>query len=506
MAFSRTENTVRNTMAAYMLQVVSMIARFISQTIFISLLGKQYAGVAGVFSDILQMLAASELGIGAAVLFSLYRPIKNEDHSKVAAYMLLLKKVYHIIAIAIMGGGIILLPFLRYIVKDVPDIKENIYIVFLLFVAKTALSYLFHYRAVLFEAYQYKRVQSYINCTVTVVVIAIQTIVLYLTRQYYLFLLLDIIGVGLSNCILAVIYSKQYPFIKKEKRELSKEEKSGVWKNVGNLSLYRIATIALNATDSVIVSSMLGTEVVGALSGYRMLINYVSGFAGQFLHSALPSIGDAAVSETKEYNFLLFKRLSFCLYAITCVTATCLFALLSPFVQWWLGADYVAPIGVVCTLVMNYYTSMMMIVNTSFRNVYGLFNEKPFSPLYMAILNISLSIALGKCWGLIGIFAATSISRLLTLLWIDPWLLYKNIYRVPMRNYWKETLKELLLLTLSCTLTYLCVCCLPDGFVFLFIRLSIALTISCITVWLAYRKSDEISYSIKKVKKLFKRS
>lgn len=506
MAFSRTENTVRNTMAAYMLQIVSMIARFVSQTIFIYLLGKQYTGVAGVFSDILQMLAASELGIGAAVLFSLYRPIKEGNNSKVAAYMLLLKKVYHIIAIVIMGGGIILLPFLQYIVKDVPDIKENIYIVFMLYVAKTALSYLFHYRAVLFEAYQYKRIQSYINCIVTVFVIAVQTIVLWLTRQYYSFLILDIAGVLLSNCLLAVTYSKQYPFIKNEKEELLKEEKTQVWKDVGNLSLYRVATIALNATDSVIISSMLGTEVVGALYGYRMLINYVSGFAGQFLHSALPSIGDASVSETTERNFLLYKRLSFGLYAITCVTATCLFVLLSPFVQWWLGAGYVATTGVVCTLVINYYTSMMMIVNTSFRNVYGLFNKKPFSPLYMAIINISLSIVLGKFWGLIGIFAATSISRVLTLFWIDPWLLYKNIYHVPMRDYWKETIKELLLATLSCALTYLCVDHLPNGFAFLFIRLLIALAISCITIWLVYRKTDEISYLLKKVKKIVKRS
>lgn len=502
MELSRTENAVRNTLAAFLLQIVTMMARFVSQTIFIQLLGKQYAGVAGVFSDILQMLAASELGIGAAVLFSLYQPIKDNDYSKISSYMSLLKRVYHIVSIVIMGGGIILLPFLRYIVKDVPDIKEDIRVIFMLFVIKTALSYLFHYRAVLFEAYQYKRIQSLINCISSIVIICIQVVILYLTRQYYTFLFLEIAGVLLSNFVLAVKYDRKYSFIKKEKAKLSGEEMGQVWKNVGNLSLYRVATISLNATDSIIISSMLGTAIVGLLSGYRMLTNYVFSFSGQFLHSSLPGIGNATVSETTEHNYLIYKRLSFVLFVITCITSTCLFVSLSPFVKWWLGEDFVVPTGVVAVLVMNYFTSMMMIVNTSFRNVYGLFNRKPMAPVCMAVTNIVLSIFLGKLFGLIGIFAATSISRMATLLWVDPWLLYKNVYNISMKEYWIEFVKKVILVITSCALTYLCTDCIWGFRANFVLRLAIALLISALIIRITYSKSEEYGYFIKKAKKL----
>ncbi|MDD6036537.1 MAG: hypothetical protein PUC30_10165 [Lachnospiraceae bacterium] len=501
MTLSRTENTLRNTAAAMLLQFVSMLARFVTQTVFVYTLGKQYTGVAGVFSDLLHMLSAMELGIGTAVLFSLYQPIRQQNKEMICAYITLLKKVYRVVAVAIIVLGVVMLPFLPYIVKDIPDIRENIYLIFLLFVLKTAFSYLFQYRGILFEAYQQKRVLSLLSCIVTVTVTAVQVVGLVITRQYLLFLLLDIAGVILRNLLVMWAYRRRYPFLANRSADLSREEKSLVWKNVGSLSLYRVSTIALVGTDSVIISSLLGTPMVGILSGYRMIVNYVSDFAGQFFHSALPSVGNAVVAESAEHNYLIYRRLSFALYTITSVTATCLFVLLTPFVFLWLGEEYCLSVPVVASLVLNYYTSMMMIANTSFRNAYGLFSKRPEAPLVMTLLNIVFSIMLGKICGVFGILLATSVARLMTLLWVDPMLIYRYAFHTQLKSYSKEFGIRFVMTFCSCMLAYAFTYRLPYRFGMLFVRLFVAIVTSSALLWLRYRRTEEYAFVMNQISK-----
>ncbi|MGN0505292.1 MAG: lipopolysaccharide biosynthesis protein [Lachnospiraceae bacterium] len=505
MALSRTENTLRNTAAAMLMQLVSMLARFVTQTVFIYTLGKQYTGVSGVFSDLLHMLSATELGIGTAVLFSLYQPVRQQNREKICAYMALLKKVYHVIAVVIILLGAAMLPFLPYIIKDVPDIRESIRLIFLLFVLKTSLSYLFQYRGILFEACQQKRSLSLLSSAVTVTVTAFQVVVLVFTRQYLLFLLTDIAGVLLKNALVVLVYHRKFPFMVNRSEALSKEERNLVWKNVGSLSLYRVSNIILVGTDSVIISSLLGTPMVGILSGYRMIVNYISDFAGQLFHSALPSVGNAVVAESPEHNYFIYRRLSFALYTITCITATCLFVLLAPFVYLWLGEEYCLPVPVVASLVLNYYTAMMMIANTSFRNAYGLFSKRPEAPVAMALLNIVISIILGRRFGVFGILLATSIARLLTLLWIDPMLIYRYAFHVEWKGYWREFGIRIVMTSCSCMLAFIFTFRLPYRFSMLFVRLFIAAAVSSFLIWLNYRKTAEYAYAIKTVKRLIRK-
>lgn len=503
---SRTENTLRNTAAAIILQLVLVITRFSTQTVFIYVLGKQYTGVAGVFSDVLLMLSMAELGIGAAVLFSLYQPISQKNEEKIYAYIILLKKVYRILALVVLLIGLLLLPFLSYIIKDIPDIKENIKLIFILLIMKASCSYLLSYRTILFEAYQQKRIVSFLSCGVTIFITILQIMVLLLTRQYLLFLFIDIVGVILKNSCIMMISHRKYPMKLHEKQIfLSKEERNQVWKNVGSLSIYRISKIVLNGTDSVIISIMFGTPLVSHLVAYRTIINYIMDFAGQFFYSALPSVGNAVITETSEHNFKLFRHFRFALFVITCITGTCLFTMLTPFVKIWLGEDYSFHISVVAALVLNYYTSMMMIVNTSFRNGYGLYTKGVFSPVIMTLINIVLSLLFGRYFGVFGILIATSISRFSTQLWVDPVLLYKYAFHKKMNGDWKNFIIMLFVMTFCCTLSWGLTSKLSNSIGMLLIRFMVAVVVSSVTLCGVYGKKEEFIYTVAVVKKLSKK-
>ena len=79
---SRTTNSIKNIIFSLAFQLVTLILSFVNRTVFIWILGVNYLGISGLFSDILSMLSLADLGIGASLVFSLYKPIADKDYEK----------------------------------------------------------------------------------------------------------------------------------------------------------------------------------------------------------------------------------------------------------------------------------------------------------------------------------------------------------------------------------------------------------------------------------------
>lgn len=60
------------------------------------------------------MLSLSELGIGSALVFNMYKPIANGEKEKVCALLKAYRDIYRIIGIVISVIGILLIPFYHY--------------------------------------------------------------------------------------------------------------------------------------------------------------------------------------------------------------------------------------------------------------------------------------------------------------------------------------------------------------------------------------------------------
>ena len=87
MGLSRTENASRNIFWGVLNKVVTLVVPFITRTVMIYTMGMQYVGLGSLFSSILQVLSFAELGIGSALVFSMYKPKAEGDNSKVSALL-----------------------------------------------------------------------------------------------------------------------------------------------------------------------------------------------------------------------------------------------------------------------------------------------------------------------------------------------------------------------------------------------------------------------------------
>ena len=149
----RSENSIKSVITATITNIFTIIIGFITQSIFVKILGKEYLGINGLYTNILSMLAIAELGFGSAIIVNLYKPVAKGNIEKIKTLMYFYKIIYRIVAAIVAALGIILIPFLKYIVGDI-SININLQFIFILYLADTVISYLLTYKRAILQSNQ----------------------------------------------------------------------------------------------------------------------------------------------------------------------------------------------------------------------------------------------------------------------------------------------------------------------------------------------------------------
>ena len=436
MANSRTKNTLLNAAGGIVVKLSSMLTAFIVRSVFLYVLGIEYAGVSSVFTDVLTVLSFAELGIGTAITYALYKPIAEHDEQTIAKYMSAYKRIYTTIACVILCIGLCLIPFLNFIITDAPDIVEDLRLIYLLYLLNTSVSYLLIYKTTFLTAAQKDYLVSKYKVIVSLVKAVVECCILLIFKNFIADLLVSIAFHFIQNYVVAKVAEREYPILKQKSQEkLSDAEKKKISKDVRALALYKVSGTVLNGTDSIITSSFLGTANAGILGNYNLIQNQVYSFVMQLFTATSASIGNLAATSDEEHQYNVFQQMLFVCFWIYCFCATSLWTLFNPFmIVWQHGKHLFAPIVVAC-LVTEFYIRGMLSPITQFRTSNGLFIQGKYRPVIMAVINIFVSIVLAKLIGMAGIILGTIISRASTQLWYDPWLIYKNVFKRPVKTY-----------------------------------------------------------------------
>ena len=125
----------------------------------------------------------------------------------------------------------------------------------------------------------------------------------------------------------------------------------------------------------------------------------------------------------------------------------------------------------------------------------------------MAILNIAISIVLAKWIGIAGIFWGTVISRAVTQLWYDPWLIYKKVFSVNVLRYLKTYLLYGLVNVLCCILTstLLNVIVTQEGILKLIVGAVLCLVIPNLVIIALYHRTENYKATINVIKNMLKK-
>lgn len=436
---SRKKNVITNMFVGTLFQFVSLLIGFVNRTFFIKLLTEEYLGVNSLFTNILTILSFAELGIGNAIVFNLYKPLANDDEKQVNLLLKFYRDTYSLIGIVILIAGLILVPFLPHLIESMPNIKENIYLIYVLFLLDTVVSYFFTYRMAIIQADQKNYIIVRVVQSFKIVLVIIQIIQLYFTHDYYLYIILQLLNTIITYNYLAYKSKKMYPYtVKLPKENLPKKEARSIFKNVRALFINKVGSVVLNGTDSIIISKYLGLALLGLYSNYYLIINAMAQILSQVFNSFTASIGNLIAVDSQGKSKKVFDQLFYFVCFVYCVISICLYLLFNDFITIWIGEKYLLSDIVVFAIVLHFYINGTQFAAFTYRQTSGLFLQYRYNPLFASSLNIFLSIFLAKYIGLSGVFFATTISRLSTAGWIDALVIYREVFHDDVWTYYRK--------------------------------------------------------------------
>lgn len=442
MTEGRIKNSVRNISYRLVSQVASIILKFVSRTIFIYILGVEYLGINGLFSEILQMLSLADLGFGTAMVYSMYKPLAEHDEKRLIQLVALYKKIYTIIAISITVIGISLVPFLKYLVnmdKDIPYL--NVY--YLLYLANTVSSYLVVYKTCILNADQKNYLISKYNTIFNFISLIVTSAFLLLTHNFMIYLIVQVAVTYANNFYVSHIAEKQYPYINDKVEKLSKEEGKQIFQNVKSVFIYKVANTLVGSTDNTLISVLIGTIAVGFYSNYCMIVNNITLFINIIFSSVTASIGNMVVEENKKKNYDVYCLMQFMSFLMSSVAITVTYLVINDLINVWLGEKFVLEQLVSFAIVLNMYFSVVLMPIWSYREATGMYLQTKYVMVATAVVNLVVSVILGKMIGLAGILFATSIARISTYFWYEPKLLFKQFFGKKVWNYYKDIIKNI---------------------------------------------------------------
>lgn len=435
---SRLENTGKNFIYSFLSTILTAVTSFVSRTVFIHTVGVSYLGANSLFTNILSMLSLTELGLSSAIGFSLYAPLARKDTATIKSLMRFYKIAYRIIALVITVLGLILIPFLDFLIKDPGDIR-HVPFIYIVFLFNTVVSYLFTYKTTLLTADQKGYVMTNMTMAINVITVAIQTIVLLVWKNYFMYLILGaVINTAQWFFINRRIYAL-YPYLRDtDVRPLADRERRTIATNVKAMVFHKFGELCINQTDNLIISSFISIAAVGIYNNYYMIINIINRFAQSIFNAATASLGNLIATESYEKQYEVFKRYNFLGFWIFGWTGLCLYVLLTPFVKLWLGDDFLIDSLTLGLVMVNYYLVGMRVTVGNVKMAAGLYVQDQWAPIVQAIINLVVSIVAAMQMGLPGVFLGTVVSSICVPCWYRPLVVYKYAFHKPVWEYFSR--------------------------------------------------------------------
>ncbi len=448
---SRTEYSARNTTVAIIGRISAILTGFITRIIFTHTLSTDYVGINGLFTDILNVLALSELGIGTAITYALYKPIAQKDIEKQKSLMKLYQGFYRIVALFVLVAGLLILPFMDILIKDQPKV-EHLTLIYLMYLMNSVISYLCIYKKTLIDAHQLSYIGVLYKTIGGVVQNILQIIVLLTTRNFILYLSLLFFFTLLNNVLVSRKADKLYPYLKdKQVQKLPEEERRSIFQNIRAMLMHKVGNVVVNNTDNLLLSALVGTLSVGRYSNYYLIIGSVRQVLEQMFQGITASVGNMGVEEGRERIKKIFEASFFMGQWMYGLIAICMYEVLDVFVGLCFGQQYVFTKDVTLILCVNFYLTGMRQATLVFRDSMGLFRYDRYKSLAEALINLVVSLILGKLYGTTGVFLGTMISTVTTSLWVEPYMLYKHRLKESCKPYF---LKYLLYATVTFVLWF----------------------------------------------------
>lgn len=491
----RTKKAGINAIVGVITYLMSFLPSLIVRKIFLNSLGEELLGLSSLYTNIIGVLSIVELGIGNAIIFSLYKPFAENDRVKIKGYLNYYSRFYKIVGIIILLLGFSILPLLNVLIKDTVNMSEaRIY--FILYLVNTFISYLFSYKICILNVAQENYIVS-IAATISKLIIAVlQFITLKIYPNFYLYILIQIFINIIYYCTINLYIDKKFSWIKNVQGMITKNEEKALMKNIRALFMHKIGGTFVFGIDNIVVSRFLNLNIVGKFATYNMLVGAFQGVIGSAITAITSSIGNLIAEGNTDNTYSIHKKLFFANFWCVSFVIISLYNVLDQFIGLFFGVNQVLDKFTLALILANSYFFLMRSSVERFKEASGIYSQDKYSPLVEALINLVTSIILVNLIGLSGVVLGTLISNLAIVFWLKPKIVYKDVFKKPLIVYFKMYFKYLIIGLIPLLITSVLTANIKDvinlnSFIF---NCCINTIIINMFYYLVFRKTEELKY------------
>lgn len=445
----RTKKSLKTLLSGVILTGIIAVLGLIKTKIMLKYLGDDSVGLYQLFSQIYTYLSLIDGGLAAGITYFLYKPVSENNYTRINAILSATKKYFNKIAMLILGFGVIFSFFIMFFIKETSFSQIYVQLCFILYVIASINSYFVAARFTLYEANQELYVSSSINYVLTITKSILEIMLSMLGLDLIWLIVSFLVLTLLRNFFIVFLSRKRFPEL-----NVNSSEKDYTFKGeVKNLLVQKIGNVVFENIDVILISKFLGSVSVVMYMAYFQLENMIRLMVKRISAATLPSVGNLLITEKKKAN-KIFNELNSMLFYIANIICIPLVIVISYFVNLWYGSKYVvSDFSCICFILVLYINIIVMVLEV-FIKADGKFALMKHAIIYQSAVNLILSILLIKPFGISGVLFATIFSFVTGNFIFYPKIIYREILQEKVSNYYKEVFK-FVLCTIICYLLML---------------------------------------------------
>lgn len=438
----RVHKSLLNAKVNLLFYFLSLFFSFFSRKIFLDCLGADFIGLTGTLGNILGYLNLAELGVGAAISFFLYKPLQVGNQEQMNEILSVFGYLYRKIGIFILLTGMIISAFFPLIFKRADMEMGIIYFSFYSFLASSLIGYFINYRQILLSADQKNYLVSIYFQSANLVKTAMQILLAYNYRNFYLWVAIEFIFSVIACMILNWKITKEYPWLQTDMREgkILLKKYPEIIKNTKLVFVHKIKDFLLMRSDEIIIFAFVSLKMVAYYGNYVMVIAKLSLLFNSFFDGAYAGVGNLVAEGNKQKILKVFWELMAIRHFIAGFMCFALYFLLEPFICLWLGDKYILDEHILVLLLVYLYIMQSRVVVDMFNHAYGLYADT-WSAWSELALNLGITVTIALQYGIVGILLGKIVSTFFMIVLWKPYYLFSQGLHLPVAVYWKGAVR-----------------------------------------------------------------
>lgn len=443
---SRTRKTFLNARVNLIFYFLTLLLSFFSRKIFLDLLGADFIGLTGTLQNLLSFLNLAELGIGTAVGYVLYKPLFEQNQSKINEIISVFGYMYQWVGKIILIAGCILSIFLPWIYPNTRFDLSVIYLVYFSFLTSSLIGYFINYRQTLLSADQKNYVVTAYFQSGNILMTILQMVAAYYTGSYYLWIAINFSFGIIYSIILNWKINQVYPWLKSDikygKELLNKYPE--IIKLTKQVFIHKLGSIIQFQITPFLIYAFVSLQTVAFYGNYTLITDKLKVLLSNFLDSTSAGIGNLIAEGDQNKILKVYWELMSLRFYFCGIIVSSLYLLIPPFINLWLGNEYILSDNVLILVLTIFALNTIRGTTDQFISGHGLYKDT-WAPITEIIIYLIVALIGGSFWGLEGLLFGNISSLLIIIYGWKPYFLFKQGFKIPIWEYWKNIIIHLIL-------------------------------------------------------------